>query len=461
MKKILAIVSLIFVAGHVGSAFGQDAAGAWLKSSYLQSIHDDCLMFLEGIELFIQRDYPVFVKNVRNGHTVNRSDVATYIGELKHFEKLLDSLYEEYITFKNASIAETGKATGAQGRVQGLTEVEQRLYQMLAYSYLQTGDFAMARMLIMNHDVLSRDFTIKIRDIEGNLVDFPLTKRLKEQFKTENSVFSTITIHFKNFFSADIPEDLNVYIKVAGYDKTEPFNMMYMEFYKKFFPGINNDKSMIHVGQIVKFFNIEKYRYGLLSGTIPADKAGYETTCSFPIVKGTYQLVVKDPTVSASLDRDDEITIERLCLFKGLARTDFRSLKEEQHRQQKGSMSLDQDLTLLSRGKDYISYKPGQMVPYGVYYLFQKDQELGAIELVPCHRGGSCKPPSSKEPGVTTVRVFDHTFVLSRDILDLVKKNNETRIASEIRKQEVKRRQELGLFPGCSPTAPSAQYSRP
>ena len=170
MRRILMAAALVVLTGWGTAAMAQDGTGAWLKSSYLASIHDDCRVFLEGIELFTQRDYPVFLQNMQKGSVVARADAAAYISELKNFEKLLDSLYEEYISFKTT----------------GLSEVEQRLFQMLAYAYLRTGDFAMARMLIMNHDMLSSDFIIKIRNIEGQLVDFPLTRQLKERFKETN-----------------------------------------------------------------------------------------------------------------------------------------------------------------------------------------------------------------------------------------------------------------------------------
>lgn len=452
MRKILMGAVLMMLTGWGAAAMAQDGTGAWLKSSYLASIHDDCRVFLEGIELFTQRDYPVFLQNMQKGSVVARADAAAYISELKNFEKLLDSLYEEYISFKKASLTVAG---GVQPSATGLSEVEQRLFQMLAYAYLRTGDFAMARMLIMNHDMLSSDFTIKIRNIEGQLVDFQLTRQLKERFKETNTILTTLTVHFKNFSATDIPEDINAYIKVSGYDRKEPANTLFMEYYGRLFPGLNSkgDKdNLIHVGQIIKFFNIQKYRHNLLSGTDAREsQGGYDTTYTFPMVKGTYELVVRDPTISATAISDNVITVERLCLFKGLARTDFRALKEEQRLQKELDMIVAEEITLMQPGQKYLSYKPGQMVPYGTYALFEKNRHLGTLELIPCYRGGKCREPVNRDPGVTPVRIFDHTFVLYRDVLDLVRQSQATKSAMEFKAAQQQR--EVHLFPGCAPAA--------
>ncbi|MDY6906274.1 MAG: hypothetical protein SWH61_16505 [Thermodesulfobacteriota bacterium] len=444
---LLCVLMMVTMAG--GQAFGRDATGAWLESSYLKSIHDDCRVFLEGIELFTQRDYPVFLNNVKSGSAVSRDEAETYIQELHHFEELLDSLYEEYITFKEAAVAAPGPEKAHQGR---LSPLEVRFFQMLAYSYLRTGDFAMAKRLITNHDILSTTFTIPIRNIEGRLVDFPLTNSLRAQFKAANDTLTTLTLKFKNFYAADIPSQINAYIRVTNYDKENPINVMYMAYYASLFPGLQAGKErLIHVGQIIRFFEMLKYS----SQPGPADmgkktNTDYMVSYQFPIVRGDYDLVYRDPNIIAFSDKTNEITIERLCYFKGLARTDFRNLKEEEKQQQEQKMVVEENLSLKRRGKDYLSYKPGEMVPYGTYSLIEEGDLLGAVELVPCYRGGACKPAGKGAlSGVTPVQVYDHQFMLYRDVLDLVRRNHSIYRDAGIRPNVPE--EPVRLFPGCSP----------
>lgn len=439
---------MIMVTMNAGNAFCRDATGAWLESSYLKSIHDDCRVFLEGIELFTQRDYPVFLSNVKAGSQVDKNEAANYIQELKHFEQLLDSLYEEYITFREAAVSADGR--NEQG-AWNLSALEKRLFQMLAYAYLRTGDVAMAQRLIINNDILSTGFTIPIRNIEGRLVDFPLTENLKAQFKTANDTLTTLTLNFENFYTADIPTEINAYIKVSGYDTKNPVNVMYMAYYASLFPGLQSGKDkLIHIGQIIRFFDMLKYSPRPHDRDAAKEQHGdYRVSFRFPIVRGNYDLVVRDPNIITFTERN-EITIERLCYFKGLARTDFRALKAEEKQRQEKKMIVEEDLSLLRQGRDYLSYKPGQMVPYGTYALHEKGNLLGTVVLVPCYRGGTCKAvKDNSASGHTPVQVYNHEFVLHRDVLDLVRRNHMVHRDADVRPNVPVK--PVRLFPGCSP----------
>ena len=59
-----------------------------------------------------------------------------------------------------------------------MIDLQNQIFQMLAYSYMRIGDFSMAQALMKQGDVNSKSYILKIRDIEGLLKNFPLTDNL-------------------------------------------------------------------------------------------------------------------------------------------------------------------------------------------------------------------------------------------------------------------------------------------
>ncbi|MFP4444924.1 MAG: hypothetical protein ACLFPD_01590 [Desulfosudaceae bacterium] len=453
------ILMAVLAFGMATTAAARDT-GSWLRSSYLKSIHDDCRVFLEGIELFTERDYAAFLKNTQAGGTISARDADTYVDELRHFEKLLDSVYEEYISFKEASLSAMDKDS-AESRE--LSPMEKRIYQMMAYCYLRTGDIIMAQNIIMNNDILTDDFTIQIRRMDGRMRDFYLTKELTTLYKTTISMLTNLTLHVKNFFVSDIPK-MNAYIRVTGYDHNEPVNMLYMVYYGRLLPGLASENGkMIHLGQIIDLFNRLKYSGGSSDRLfVEGEAADFSISYQFPIVKGTYELISNDPTVMVRADGQKEVTVERLCHFKGLARTDFRNLKIAEKQQRQEQTIVKKDFTLFRLdGQSAVSYTTGQMVPYAVYALFEGKNQLGTVELVPCGRGGNCRERATNDPAVTLVKIFDHEFVLYQDVLDLIKSNHNrygTGVSFNALNDNVQNDtaggggKSVGLFPGCAST---------
>ncbi|MFO8047893.1 MAG: hypothetical protein R6U29_02575 [Desulfosudaceae bacterium] len=457
-KTVYFFILMAVLAFGATGAWGRDT-GTWLKSSYLKSIHDDCRVFLEGIELFTERDYGTFLKSTRAGASITEQDANTYVDELRHFEKLLDSVYEEYVSFKEAALAEDGLDRNAAPK---LSPMEKKIYQMMAYCYLRTGDIIMAQNIMMHNNILTDDFTIQIRRMDGRMRDFYLTKELTTLYKTTINMLTTLTLNVNNFSSSDI-EDMNAYIRITGYDSSDPINILYMAYYGRLLAGLSGEEDkMIHLGRIIDLFNQLKYSGGLLNRFSVAAEAGdYSTSYQFPIVKGTYELVSNDPAIMVKADSEKEITIERLCHFKGLARTDFRNLKAAERQQRQEQTMVNRDFTLFRlSGQSAESYTTGRMVPYAVYALFEDEKQLGTVELVPCGRGGSCKEKTIDNPAVTPVKIFDHEFVLYQDVLDLIKSNHNRYGSSGSYSDFNSRAQEeaaarddggsMKLFPGCA-----------
>ncbi len=457
MKKTSAAMFTILLVISSGintegkNVWGSDT-GTWLKSSYLNSIHDDCRTLLEGIQLFTQRDYPVFIQNIQSGTAVSDIDTANYISELRHFKKLLDSLYEEYISFKTSSLLSKKDGEDALEK-NSLTILEKSLYQMFTYAYIRTGDIIMAHQLMEHRDILSENVTIKIRNLEGILTQFPLTENLQREAKTSIKKLGILTLHLKNFLPTD-RQEINTYLKISDYNKKEPINIMYMEYYGHYFPGLKTGEKtkMIHMGRIVDFLSTLKYKTAASIKSNDAEtNADFHKIYQFPIIKGDYELIIRDPHIRAFSQTDDAVTIERLCFFKGLARTDFRTLKQEEQRQKK--KIVEETLLLIDQRPTYVSYQPGQMVPYGVYALYDKDRHLGTINLIPCSKGGTCKESVVPRENVTPIRIFDHTFILYRDILDLITRDQRLYQTSPSPLSKTPANNRIDFLPGCTQRA--------
>ncbi len=454
MRKQIFVISCAVVLSVVSvltTGLCQEEDSTWLKSSYLQSIHDDCLVLLEGIEMFCKRDYSGFLETVRNSSLAEKTEAENYINELSHFEKLLDSICGEYISFKEASADKGGEEPGKE-----LALIEKKIFQMLVYSYMRTGDVITAQYLMDTYDIMSEKFIIQIRGMDGRLADFQLTMKLEEISNSINATLTKLQLHVKNFFASE-PQDINAYIKITGYDNFDPVNILFMEYYSHLFPGLNAEQEkMIHIGQLIKFFNMPRYSsHAATYSRSTGESSGYDTSYMLPIVKGTYEVVVRDPNITAYAEGQDEVVIERLCFFRGLARTDFRNLKEAEQQQMEERAILESDFSLLKPGEEYVVFKPGQMMPYGTYALFEKRQYLGTIETVPCYKGGDCKKPTQMEQAVTPVRIFDHELLLYRDVIDQVKRNNDLHGLDTVEPELVDplsdrgEKERIGLFPGC------------
>lgn len=414
-----------------------------LKSSYLQSIYDDSRIFLEGIELFIRRDYPKFWQNIQDDQPISQDEIDRYSKELKHFEGQLDALFEEYTTFKNTS------GNASDGTATFSSNLELQIYQMLAYSYMKTGDFAMTYDLLQNKNIFSQNFTIKLIDIEGHLRDFPLTAELKKLFKVISSNLSFLTIRLKYFYPSDL-QYINAYLQIPDYDHESAFNKAYFSYYKGEFTGLGGKNNKIHFSEIINFFNRRDYKNVSKTITTPATTSGqqYIASYKFPIIKGEYGIELKDNTILAAVSADNKtINLERLCVFKGYVITDFKRLKNDERMNIKNDTLISKGLSLektdiLNDDNDIMStdkkstktrvlldyelgkenLKDGEMLRYGVYRLFEQGKYLGMIELVPCYKGENCKKRSI-DKSITQVNVYNHELTFYQDILDAIQAN--------------------------------------
>lgn len=439
---VSAVLVLTFFSASGVSAQGTDTVQE-LKMSYLQSIYDDCRIFLEGIELFIRRDYPKFWQNIEEGLPIPQDEIDRYAKELKHFEGQLDALYEEYMTFKTTS----GNASSTNASFRTL---ELNIYQMLAYSYLKTGAFAMSYDLLQNKEIFSQNCVIKLIDIEGNMKEFPLTLELKKLFKLVSSNLTFLTIRLKYFFPTDI-QYINAYLEIPDYDRESPFNRVYFSYYKGAFAGLGeSNDNKIHFSDIIHFFNRRNYINDINIERDPKSRQQqYISTYKFPIIKGEYSVGLKDNTILAAVSSDNSIiNLERLCVFKGFVVTNFRQLKDDERQNIKNETLISKGLflektDLLHGGEDDImstsqrdtkkrvlldyelskdNLKNGEMLRYDVYRLFEQGKYLGMIELVPCYKGEDCQKIST-DKSITKVKVYNHELIFYQDVLDAVQAN--------------------------------------
>ena len=409
-----------------------------LKSSYLQSIYDDCRIFLEGIELFIRRDYPRFWPNMEADLPIPSEEISRYSNELKHFEGQLDALYEEYISFKSTS--------GSKSVIN--SPLELKIYQMLCYSYMRTGDFGMSYALMKKKNIFSQNYTVKLIDIEGKLSDFQLTKELKNLHQLINSNLRILNLRLKYFFQSDV-QAINAYLKMTDYDRESPFNKAYFSYYQGIFTSIgDNSQDIIHFSEIIRFFNRKTYNNVFTGTKVSAKNRQYIDTYYFPIIKGEYGIDLKDNSIMASVSANNNtMNLERLCEFKGFVRTDFRRLKTEEKKNiknktligkglylEKTNLFQDDDATMTTtninaKKRKLLDYEMGsntlrigQMLRYGVYRLFQNGKYLGMVELVPCYKGENCKKRSI-DKSITKVNVYNHELTFYQDILDKIQAN--------------------------------------
>jgi hypothetical protein len=441
---ILFIIILLAIPSVFFSAEKEDTMQE-LKSSYLQSIYDDCRIFLEGIELFTRRDYPNFWQNMQNDQKIPLEEIEKYCRELKHFEGQIDALLEEYVTFKNSS------GNAPENGAMFSNNLELQIYQMLAYSYMKTGDFAMSYDLLQNRNIFSQNFTIKIIDIEGKMTDFPLTANLKNMFRLVSDNLTFLTIRMKYFFPSDI-QYINAYLRIPDYDRESSFNKAYFSYYKDTFTGLEQNKdNSIHFSEIINFFNRRSNKNLSKNTGVPStDNIQSTDTYKFPIIKGSYDVDLKDKSILGSVSSDNKtINLERLCVFKGFAVTDFKRLKNDEMKNVKTNSMIDKGLNLVktdllndegegkSDGKEskkrlMLDYelgttenlKIGSMLRYGVYRLFEQGKFLGLVELVPCYKGDDCKKRSI-DKSITKVSVYNHELIFYQDILDAVVANRK------------------------------------
>ncbi|GAB6094722.1 hypothetical protein JCM14469_09740 [Desulfatiferula olefinivorans] len=442
LLTMVMVLSTVFSAATATSADSADKMRE-LKSSYLQSIFDDCRIFLEGIELFIRRDYPKFWQNIEDEAPIAQDEIDRYSKELKHFEGQLDALFEEYVTFKSTS----GNSPDAGS---AFSDLELQIYQMLAYSYMKTGDFAMSYDLLQNKDIFSGNFTVKLIDIEGKLTDFPLTVELKRLFRIISGNLNFLTLRLKYFFPSDI-QYINAYLKIPDYDRESPFNKAYFSYYKGAFTGLGEKEgNSIHFSEIVHFFNRRNYKNVSRGTRQTQDNAQYIATYRFPIIKGEYGIELKDNKILAAVSTDNKtLNLERLCEFKGFVVTDFKRLKNDERKNiknetliskglflEKTDILIDDNDIMATSARDtkkrvLLDYemsrdnlKIGEMIRYGVYRLFEQGKYLGMIELVPCYKGEDCKKRSI-DKSITQIKVYNHELIFYQDILDAVQANRK------------------------------------
>ncbi|MCG8471730.1 MAG: hypothetical protein MI742_07725 [Desulfobacterales bacterium] len=433
-----------------------------LKANYLTSIYEDSRIFIEGIELFINRDYPKFWDDIETGKKISKEMIQRYTRELKYFEGQLDALYEEFISYADTS---ANRANRSKAKVKKL---EAKIYQILAYAYMRTGDFAMSYALMDNKSLVSQEFTIPLMDIQGKQSEFPLTRQLKRLNQIISANLNVVEIRMKYFFPTDLG-GINAYLKVDAYNRLNPFNLTFLSYYDKSFLEMGRDRSdIIHFTEIIHFFNRIKYNNAFSQGM--SDITGRERIYRLPIIKAEYGMDLKDRSMLGAVSSDNSVlALERLCHYKGFTRTDFRTLKVEEKQNMKKSSLADKNLHLkrmdapLDKGSDGVTMQYYGNVPedgklqvgmplrYGQYSLFEGEEFVGMIELVPCYKGQPCTKRSTNK-AVTEVKVYNHELTFYQDTLDFIRMN--TRMYGKTGHVSLSGSGEVHIGRGCSAKKP-------
>jgi len=405
-----------------------------LKANYLTSIYEDCRIFLEGIELFINRDYPRFWSDIDANKPISEAMIRRYIRELEYFEGQLDALYEEFISYADTT---ANKSNHGQTKVRDL---EAKIYQILAYAYMRTGDFAMSHALTHNDAIVAKEFTIPLMDIEGKKLPFGLTRELKHLQRLISTNLGVVEIRMKYFFPSDL-DSINAYLKVTDYDRGNPFNLTFLSYYDKAFLELGEGRNgVIHFSEIIHFFNRIKYNDAFSQGM--SDTTGWEYIYRLPIIKAEYGMDLRDDSILGSVSMDNTtLGLERLCRYTGFTRTDFRALKFEE-KQNITAKTVEEKELYLSRVADPAStdteegsqmtyygnipadgeLRPGTPIRYGTYRLFEGGEYLGLIELVPCYKGQNCTK-QNLDKAVTEVKVYNHELSFYEDTFDYIRMN--------------------------------------
>ena len=436
-SKILTLICALLMGLFIGASPASAAETSTmeeLKANYLTSIYEDCRIFLEGIELFISRDYPKFWVNMESGRPLSNEEIKRYTRELKYFEGQLDALYEEFISYAETS---ANKKEGGQERIKAL---EAKIYQLLAYAYMRTGDFSMSYALMSKEKIVAQDFTLPLMDIEGNQTTFHLTRDLKNLHSLISANLNTIELRMKYFFPTDL-ETINAYLKVDSYSELNPINITFLSYYDNAFLELGESTNdIIHFSEIIHFFNQIKYNNAFSKGGKSA--LSQERIYRLPIIKGEYGMDLKDSTILGSVSSDNKVlALERLCSYKGFTRTDFRKLKVEEKQNIKNKATVERDLYVsrvdgnpdghLKDGTRMVYYgnvpKDGKLIKgsplrYGTYSLFEGSVFLGLIELVPCYKGQPCTKRNT-DKAVTEVKVYNHKLTFYEDTLDFIRMN--------------------------------------
>jgi len=460
LRGLCLACALLTVVCHTSPAVSAESTTMEeLKANYLTSIYEDCRIFLEGIELFINRDYPRFWSDINAKKPVSESMIRRYIRELEYFEGQLDALYEEFISYADTT---ANKSNHGQTRVRDL---EAKIYQILAYAYMRTGDFAMSHALTNNEAIIAKEFTIPLMDIEGKKQPFALTRELKRLQQLISANLEVVEIRMKYFFPSDL-DSINAYLKVNDYDGGNPFNLTFLSYYDKAFLELGDGRSgVIHFSEVIRFFNRIKYNDAFSQSM--NDATGWEHVYRLPIIKGEYGMELKDDAILGSVSSDNTtLGLERLCRYKGFTRTDFRTLKLEEKKNITDNTTEEKELYLSrvdspsvidAKNSAPMTYygnipddgklSPGNPIRYGTYRLFEGGEYLGIIELVPCYKGQHCAK-QNPDKAVTEVKVYNHELSFYEDTLDYIRMN--TRMHGTTRNITRSDTSEIHIGRGCA-----------
>lgn len=409
--SVLFSLTCFLVVPVTASAAQTQAPNDGITSAYLKSIHEDCRLFIEGIELFVRRDYPQLWPQILASDATAEKEVTRYIKEVKQFQRMLDALFMEYASYKKNQIHDSSQPKTASNGV------ETEILQMLAFAYLRTGDFCMAKAIIGNGEVLSKETTISLIDLEGTERNFQLSQNLKRLADFMDKELEVITIDLVNMFPENLSET-QAFLTISDKRRRSPLETAYLAYYGGTFPGLKQEGGkFIHLSEIHHFYN----RLNKNPVTAETELARQETTFLFPIVKGSYRLESQDAHIRITQKHANMFEISHLCHFKGFVRTDFRLLKNAEKNLMEEKPIVDNGL-LLVNGEN--SYAPGTWLPYDVYTLTQNNTPVGEISLVACFQDMNCEPEQTTKTA-TTVKVFNHQLMLFQDILDLAKRNAE------------------------------------
>jgi len=372
-----------------------------IKATYLDSIHEDIRFVLEGINLFIKRDYPYLWSKIEKGQKVSREEIKNYIKETESFRDILDTHLQEFITYLYTS--KTDK--------KNLDPKEKEIFQMLSYAYLTTGNFITSRSLEKKGDFMrSKEFTINTASLNGNEESFELTRKLKIRKKLIFGRLTSLNLKFR-YFSDDDMDIINSNLKIVTKPVIDPISAMYINTYEGIISEYTANKNhKIPLNTILSYIKFLKYN-DISSEENKQSSSFRERVLSFPVIKGRYEVKTGKKNIKIQKIKQRSFILTKKSKFLGLEQTGFRT-----------SDSKTAKVYLISGSHKIM---PDQYCEYNTtYQLFMGNKKIGYINPVPCYQN-TCFDEKNITHGITPVKVYSSKLILYKDMIDQIKNNSK------------------------------------
>lgn len=383
------------------------------QSYYLSSLYGDCVIFLEAIELFIERDYPEFW-NVSNSDYLNKKDIISYLDEVKDLEHIILSLFLEYKDFRESNISTTHYAN----------KLHHEITSLLALSFMKVGNLYMPTLIFNTFKINngnSADVFCDIRNVEGNVYK----KNVTEDIKTWNQIILKnivlLKINYINFYPEDI-SSLDAILLIKTKNKNF-LNQLCIGYFSKQFPSMAaSNGHKIHFKDINRYFSHLEY-IGIRNYT--------NDEYILPISDGVIDISINSPYIKAQMNHEtNTLSFEHYCKFKSIDQESFINWRKL------GSTSNEERIDIVLKkvfhenaviSPSEETFSIGSILEYGKYIAYEKinsktEKCLGMVNLNHSTLGENSNLPQSNDQ-IAQIKVFNHDLILDKNDYDMINPN--------------------------------------